>query len=223
MTPGVMHAVYTPVPSIFTGSSFWVWEAMHLTRMSRKSDHLEGGSLTNVDHNVNMVYKSLVRIALGVPFVECNGMSHCFIGIQSLMSPNLSIWCLALRSSIVALCDMLVNPIDYIPQGKSASLESLHRPKLSQLAIRTLEELISVHDQTMELQKGLEDARIEEKGGIWTTARARDAMRYASRTRAQEQDESPVWFLSSPQASKIDYNSLREAVQRLARAVGLKY
>ena len=116
---------------------------------------------------------------------------------------------------------MLVNPIDYIPQGKSASLDSLQRPKLSQLAIGILEELIRVSDQTEE--RGSGNGRIKEKGELCTPTRVRDAIRYTSRTRAQEQDDSPVWFLPSPHASKPDYNALREAVKQLAHTVGLKY
>lgn len=46
--PGVLHTVYTPVPSIFSGGYFYNYETMHLTRavLFMKSVE-EKGSLTN--------------------------------------------------------------------------------------------------------------------------------------------------------------------------------
>ncbi|KAG6372915.1 hypothetical protein JVT61DRAFT_6938 [Boletus reticuloceps] len=49
-TPGVLHSIYTPVPSIFSGGYFCSYDTMHLTWGVLVMQNLnQKGSLTN-DH-----------------------------------------------------------------------------------------------------------------------------------------------------------------------------
>ncbi|KAJ8072830.1 hypothetical protein PM082_016389 [Marasmius tenuissimus] len=96
MPPGMMHLVYTPVPSIFQGSSFWILEALHLTSWARLVNSKFADILTNVDHTQLFVYQSLVRMILGLAVSErqCDKLY---------------------ASSIIYLYDMMINGGSYIP------------------------------------------------------------------------------------------------------------
>ncbi|KAL0060812.1 JmjC domain-containing histone demethylation protein 1 [Marasmius tenuissimus] len=102
MPPGMVHLVYTPVPSIFRGSSFWLLESLHLTAWARRIDSTFADILTNVDHAQLFVFQSLVRIALG-------------LAVSERQSDKLS------RSSLVCLYDMLINGGSYVPLVKKNS------------------------------------------------------------------------------------------------------
>ena len=71
--PAIVHQVYTPVPSFFRGSSFWMLETLHLTRIGREVDAQFGNFTTNVDHIDSEVYRSMVRLALALPFTSTQG------------------------------------------------------------------------------------------------------------------------------------------------------
>ncbi len=57
-----MHAVYTPVPTFTNGSSFCMYDTMHLTERSRFVDAQHGGFLTNVDHDDVETYEIFLRM-----------------------------------------------------------------------------------------------------------------------------------------------------------------
>ncbi|THU94923.1 hypothetical protein K435DRAFT_860092 [Dendrothele bispora CBS 962.96] len=86
--PGIVHQVFTPVPSYFKGSSFWTFDSLHLTRFSRELDQLYGESTTNVDHADELTLGSLVCMALALP-----------------MRTDLILY----KRPMVALYDMIVN------------------------------------------------------------------------------------------------------------------
>ncbi|KAL0058321.1 hypothetical protein AAF712_015016, partial [Marasmius tenuissimus] len=99
MPPGLLHLVYTPVPSVFRGSSFWNVDTLHLTAASLRADSQYGQYLTNVDHDYTIVYRSLVRLALSLAIVNKY----------------------VIRRSIVHnLYDMLVNFRDYLYVSQDA-------------------------------------------------------------------------------------------------------
>uniref|UniRef100_A0A0W0FGA9 Uncharacterized protein n=1 Tax=Moniliophthora roreri TaxID=221103 RepID=A0A0W0FGA9_MONRR len=97
MPPGMLHLVFTPVPSIFRGSSFWHLNSLHLTQWSRLIDSTDGDTMTNVEHSESVIYQSLVRMALGIPVMESFEIH---------------------RSSLICLYDMLINNILYLPLFK---------------------------------------------------------------------------------------------------------
>ncbi|KAL0063779.1 JmjC domain-containing histone demethylation protein 1 [Marasmius tenuissimus] len=133
MPPGTIHMVYTPVPSIFRGSSFWLVGSLHLTRWSRRSDSDHAVTLTNVDHKQHFVFSSLVRIALGIPV-----MAHTRKGLS--------------QSSLLSLYDMLINGQAYIPTKSGSRNRKQTANKLAkqlteetsfyEVAIRVLERLL---------------------------------------------------------------------------------
>ncbi|PBK84546.1 hypothetical protein ARMGADRAFT_1088318 [Armillaria gallica] len=45
-----IHGVYTPVPTLAKGSSFWSYDSMHITEVTRRHDAHAGDMATNVDH-----------------------------------------------------------------------------------------------------------------------------------------------------------------------------
>lgn len=46
----MFHMVYTPIPSLTLGGHFFLWDALHVTLVSRALDHLNGMLFTNQDH-----------------------------------------------------------------------------------------------------------------------------------------------------------------------------
>ncbi|KAJ8078239.1 hypothetical protein PM082_000445 [Marasmius tenuissimus] len=92
MPPGLLHLVYTPVPSVFSGSSFWNYQTLHLTGASLRADSQLAEYLTNVDHDYALIFRSLVRLALSTAIVE-RFVTH--------------------RAVVYSLYDMLVNFRDY--------------------------------------------------------------------------------------------------------------
>ncbi|KAL0574861.1 hypothetical protein V5O48_007101 [Marasmius crinis-equi] len=93
MPPGMMHLVYTPVPSIFRGSSFWNFHALHLTAFSLRGDSLAADILTNIDHCYRMVFQTILRLVLALP-------------VMTDYVPR--------RAVVYNLYDLLQNPQDYI-------------------------------------------------------------------------------------------------------------
>ncbi|KAL0574062.1 hypothetical protein V5O48_007891 [Marasmius crinis-equi] len=93
MPPGIIHMVYTPVPSIFRGSSFWNFHFMHLSAFSLKADSTAGDILTNVDHSSDVIFDTIIRLVLAIPVV-----------------PKFRLH----RSVIYNFYDILTNPQDYI-------------------------------------------------------------------------------------------------------------
>ncbi|KAF9008502.1 hypothetical protein BDZ89DRAFT_1048193 [Hymenopellis radicata] len=83
--PGLMHAVYTPVPSYVNGSSFWAFETMHLTRLSRLSDVASGDVLTNVDHNDTMTYDSFLRLMCIIPSIRRDLPRNALLALISMV------------------------------------------------------------------------------------------------------------------------------------------
>ncbi|KAF8414637.1 hypothetical protein L210DRAFT_3658740 [Boletus edulis BED1] len=65
--PGVLHSVYTPVPSIFSGGYFYSYDTMHLTRGVLALSNVEQkGSLTN-DHRAGYL-RTLCRMVIGLRY-----------------------------------------------------------------------------------------------------------------------------------------------------------
>ncbi len=64
---GSCHAVYTPEASFTRGSSFWSFDTMHQTEVSRCYDAKNGNWSTNLDHDSERVYEGLVRMMLHLP------------------------------------------------------------------------------------------------------------------------------------------------------------
>ncbi|KAG8221214.1 hypothetical protein J3R82DRAFT_2792 [Butyriboletus roseoflavus] len=63
--PGVLHSIYTPVPSIFNGGYFYNYETMHLTRAALSSSSEEDkNSLTN-DHRPGY-FRTLCRMVIAL-------------------------------------------------------------------------------------------------------------------------------------------------------------
>ncbi|KAL0577959.1 hypothetical protein V5O48_004030 [Marasmius crinis-equi] len=93
MPPGMMHLVYTPIPSIFRGSSFWNFHSLHLTAFSLRGDSLAADVLTNIDHCYRMVFQTILRLVLALP-------------VMSNYVPR--------RAVVYNLYDLLQNPQDYI-------------------------------------------------------------------------------------------------------------
>ncbi|KAF9017884.1 hypothetical protein BDZ89DRAFT_1140438 [Hymenopellis radicata] len=87
--PGLMHAVYTPVPAYVNGCSFWSLDSLHLTRISRVVDVNLGNSLTNVDHDDVATYESFLRLICHVPIVQDRELP---------------------KSALIALCSMVMFP-----------------------------------------------------------------------------------------------------------------
>ncbi|KDQ49259.1 hypothetical protein JAAARDRAFT_51810 [Jaapia argillacea MUCL 33604] len=63
--PGIMHAVYSPMKTFATGGHFYMYDAMHLTELSRDLDHENGDLLTNQDHDATE--RLLINMALALP------------------------------------------------------------------------------------------------------------------------------------------------------------
>lgn len=71
-----MHAVYTPIPSFVTGSSFWSYDTLHLTRPSRLLDVEHGDQLTNVNHDDTVTFDGLLRMMILLPTIKRGSSSH---------------------------------------------------------------------------------------------------------------------------------------------------
>ncbi|KAK1218388.1 Lsd1/2 complex PHD finger containing protein Phf2 [Marasmius sp. AFHP31] len=99
MPPGMMHLVFTPVPSVFKGSSFWNFDCIHLTALALRADSAAAHILTNVDHDFETVFRSIVRLVIAIPVMSSWGF---FIN-QAIR-----------RGVIYSLYDILVNTKNYI-------------------------------------------------------------------------------------------------------------
>ncbi|KAG2352812.1 hypothetical protein BDR07DRAFT_1497598 [Suillus spraguei] len=88
---GQVHAVYTPVPSFATGGSFYHYDSLHLTEMSRYIDANKAQFLTNQVHE-NAV-ETFQRMLIALPRLT-----------QSIR---------LCRRPIIALCLMIINRDKY--------------------------------------------------------------------------------------------------------------
>ncbi|KAG1895711.1 uncharacterized protein F5891DRAFT_984014 [Suillus fuscotomentosus] len=68
LPPGVVHGVYTPVPSFATGGHFYNYSCMHLMELSRYIDTEVEGSATNqaMDHAL----ETLRRMVIMLPYLS---------------------------------------------------------------------------------------------------------------------------------------------------------
>lgn len=73
LPPGVVHAVYTPVPSFCTGGHFYHYACMHLTELSRYVDAEVAKTSTNQD--MEHALETLRRMVIALPYLTMrNGM-----------------------------------------------------------------------------------------------------------------------------------------------------
>ncbi|KAJ8089776.1 hypothetical protein PM082_018352 [Marasmius tenuissimus] len=160
MPPGMMHLVYTPVPSIFRGSSFWNFNSLHLTAFSLRGDGMFADSLTNVDHDYKTVFHSLVRMAVAMPIIQAfdvreiviyalydmiiNFQDYTFVGVKDRDYPT----------SAVMKIKAMVKPNDCEKQSriqeelrkiKDRRAQALRKTPCSKLAIQVLEGVIAAH------------------------------------------------------------------------------
>ncbi|KAG1784503.1 uncharacterized protein HD556DRAFT_1451702 [Suillus plorans] len=99
LPPGVVHAVYTPVPSFSTGGHFYHYSCMHLTEVSRYIDAEVGGSATNqaMDHALETLRRMVI------------------------MLPYLSLRLVLPRRSLLSLCMMACQGRQYRAAGSNAT------------------------------------------------------------------------------------------------------
>ncbi|KAG2045851.1 hypothetical protein BDR06DRAFT_1015241 [Suillus hirtellus] len=98
LPPGVVHGVYTPVPSFAMGGHFYHYSCMHLTELSRYIDAEVGGSATNqaMDHAL----ETLRRMVIMLPY----------------LSPRIVLP----RRSLLSLCMMACQGRQYRAAGSNA-------------------------------------------------------------------------------------------------------
>ncbi|SJL13933.1 uncharacterized protein ARMOST_17384 [Armillaria ostoyae] len=87
-----VHSVYTPIPSLTKGSSFWLYDSMHITEVARRHDAHSGDFTTNVDHTSAHTYVAFIRMILNIK------------ALKNRWFP---------RRAIAALCLMVLAPGDY--------------------------------------------------------------------------------------------------------------
>ncbi|KAG2336299.1 hypothetical protein BDR05DRAFT_1005990 [Suillus weaverae] len=93
--PGQFHAVYTPVATFATGGHFYNHEYMHLTELSRYTDHTKGTTFTNQTHDHSIA--TFERMVINLPYLPS---------------------CVTLYSrSLSALCAMVLESKKYIAAG----------------------------------------------------------------------------------------------------------
>ncbi|KAK7436565.1 hypothetical protein VKT23_019119 [Stygiomarasmius scandens] len=160
---GLVHQVVTPIPSYFHGSSFWMYESLHLTRFSRLIDANHGLTTTNVDHQDISTFASMVRLALSFPTAS-----------------DLKFY----KRPIVSLYDMIVNKEMYIAshltqnhtshcqdeqdlvQARNKLISEMDDvPHLSQ-AIKILEKVLSMNFG-MVINRNKAKTYLHKTGGEW--------------------------------------------------------
>ena len=85
--PGAWHSVYTPTKGMTTGGHLWMYEALHLTEMSRAYDGLKdedgvirGSYATNETHVAD---RQLIRMMLALPdLVLQRGDIYIYVGFH---------------------------------------------------------------------------------------------------------------------------------------------
>ncbi|KAG2081945.1 uncharacterized protein F5147DRAFT_783481 [Suillus discolor] len=99
LPPGVVHAVYTPVPSFSTGGHFYHYSCMHLTELARYIDAEVGESTTNqaMDHAL----ETLRRMVIMLPYLS-----------RRVVLP---------RRALLSLCLMACKGRQYRAAGSNAS------------------------------------------------------------------------------------------------------
>ena len=94
------------------------------------------------------------------------------------------------------------------------------------MAIEIVEMLIALCDQTsveeVEESTGYGGPKTERKARQLNAAILWDRKREASCERAQKQEQSPSWFMRSPQPTILSYAGLRVRVGELARSLRIK-
>lgn len=68
LPPGIVHAVYTPVPSFCTGGHFYNYSCMHLTELSRYVDAEVARTSTNQD--MEHALETLRRMVIALPYLS---------------------------------------------------------------------------------------------------------------------------------------------------------
>ncbi|KAG1832554.1 hypothetical protein DFJ58DRAFT_848005 [Suillus subalutaceus] len=97
LPPGMVHAVYTPIPSFATGGHFYNYSCMHLTELSRYIDAEVAESTTNqaLDHAL----ETLRRMVIMIPY----------------LSPRLTLR----KRCLLSLCMMATRGRQYRAKGSS--------------------------------------------------------------------------------------------------------
>ncbi|KAK7462199.1 hypothetical protein VKT23_007804 [Stygiomarasmius scandens] len=131
---GLVYQAYAPTISYSQGSSFWMYESLHLTRFSRLLDAKYDRSTTKVVHkDLLTTLTSMVRLALFLPLAS--DLVHY-------------------KRAVVSLYDMIGNRTDYISdhmfsdhsdkdKAKKEIIAEMNRVPYLTLAMEILEKLIS--------------------------------------------------------------------------------
>ncbi len=61
-----IHGVYTPVPTLAKGSSFWSYDSMHITEVARRHDAHAGDMATNIDHASKNTLIAFIRMIINL-------------------------------------------------------------------------------------------------------------------------------------------------------------
>ncbi|KAG1790108.1 uncharacterized protein HD556DRAFT_1446460 [Suillus plorans] len=97
LPPGIVHAVYTPVPSFCTGGHFYNYSCMHLTELSRYVDAEVARTSTNQD--MEHALETLRRMVIALPYLSGRKVLH--------------------KRSLLSLCVMATKRLHYRAQGGS--------------------------------------------------------------------------------------------------------
>ncbi|KAG1825323.1 hypothetical protein DFJ58DRAFT_738539 [Suillus subalutaceus] len=98
LPPGVVHAVYTPVPSFSTGGHFYHYSCMHLTELSRFIDAESASTTTNQD--MEHALETLRRMVIAIPYLSPRIVLH--------------------KRPLLSLCMMATKGQHYRAKGSSA-------------------------------------------------------------------------------------------------------
>ncbi|KAK7467302.1 hypothetical protein VKT23_004359 [Stygiomarasmius scandens] len=109
---GLVHQVYTPTISYFQGSSFWMYNSLHLTQFSRLIDAKYGDITTNVDHQELAILRSMVRLALFIPLATDIGNAVSASANSALLTGSTVHY----KKPAVALYEMIANAPRYIAE-----------------------------------------------------------------------------------------------------------
>ncbi|KAG1886468.1 hypothetical protein F4604DRAFT_1917266 [Suillus subluteus] len=91
LPPGIVHAVYAPVPSFTTGGHFYHYSCMHLTELSRFID--AEAATTSTNQGMEHVLETLRRMVIAIPY----------------LSPRIALY----ERPLLSLCMMATKGLDY--------------------------------------------------------------------------------------------------------------
>ncbi|KAK7060252.1 hypothetical protein VNI00_001017 [Paramarasmius palmivorus] len=109
--PGLVHSVYTPLPCFMLGSSWWMYDSLHLTETSRRIDGRNGDLVTNQDFDEEIIFTQLVALLFGMRVVRTLNPTYCFYQIP-----------------ILALCAMILDPQTYVSSSSKLTKVKGIRP-----------------------------------------------------------------------------------------------